>query len=194
MVALAAAALLAGPKILLFFPIWLMGLLAWRWHAKLPRRLGPPLAFGAVAAWIGLEGFGGEHLFTHSQTAWFPNFSAYDYIIGVLVTLLILGLANSPLPMPGAAVERPIRFLAGTTFGLYLLHFPLFLFFGTVIPGPADRTSHRILLFALTLGVAIAFSHVIEQQKGPLKRTLRSGLDLLRRKRLRLALERQGLP
>jgi peptidoglycan/LPS O-acetylase OafA/YrhL len=48
--ALAAAALLAVPKILLFFPIGLMGLSAWRWHAKLPRRLGPPLAFGAVAA------------------------------------------------------------------------------------------------------------------------------------------------
>lgn len=95
--------------------------------------------------------------------------------------------------MPGSFVERPIRFLAGTTFGLYLLHFPLLLFFGTVIPGPADRTSHRVLVFGLTLGVAIALSHVIEQQKRPLKRALRSGLDQVLKRRLRPALERQGL-
>ena len=68
MVALTVAALLAGPKILVFFPIWLMGLSAWRWHAKLPRQLGPPLTFGALAAWIGLEIFGGERLLAHSQT------------------------------------------------------------------------------------------------------------------------------
>jgi peptidoglycan/LPS O-acetylase OafA/YrhL len=96
--------------------------------------------------------------------------------------------------MPGVAVERRIRFLAGTTFGLYLLHFPLMYFFGTVIPGPPERLTHGLLVFGLTLGVAISFSHVIEQQKGPLKRALRSGLDLARRRRLRPALERHGLP
>ena len=121
------------------------------------------------------------------------QFSAYDYIVSALVAVLIVGLANAPLPMPGAAVERLIRLLAGTTFGLYLLHFPLLLFFGTVIPGPADRPMHQMLVFGLTLGIAIGVSHMIERQKGGLKRALRSGLDLVRRRRLRPALERQGL-
>jgi peptidoglycan/LPS O-acetylase OafA/YrhL len=198
MVALTAAALLAGPKILLLFPVWLMGMSAWRWRAVVPRRCGAPLALGAVAAWIGLEAFGGEDLFQHpvsSWASWVPNsYSAYDYIIGALVAFFILGLANTPLPMPGAAAQRLIRFLAGTTFGLYLLHVPLLNFFGTVIPGPAGRPIHQMLVFGLTLGVAIAFSHIIEQQKGALKRALRSGLDLARRRRLRPALERQGVP
>jgi len=196
MAALAVAALLAGPKILVFFPIWLMGLSAWRWHAKLPRRLGPPLAFGALAAWIGLEVLGGERLFAHSQTAWLPNagLSGYDYTIGVLVTLFIVGLANTSPPVPGVPTQGLIRFLAGTTFGLYLLHFPLLNFFGTVIPGPPERLMHALPVFGLTLGIAISLSHVIEQQKGPLKRALRSGLDLLRKRYLRPVLERQGLP
>ena len=194
MVALAVAAVVAGPPILIFFPLWLMGLTAWRWRTLLPNQLGAPLAIGAVAAFIGLEALGGQNLFQIVSSFWLPgNFSAYAYIVGALVALFIVGLANAPLPMPGSFVERPIRFLAGTTFGLYLLHFPLLLFFGTVIPGPADRTSHRVLVFGLTLGVAIALSHVIEQQKRPLKRALRSGLDLVRRRRLRPALERQGL-
>jgi peptidoglycan/LPS O-acetylase OafA/YrhL len=195
MVALAVAALVAGPPILVFFPLWLMGLAAWRWRGAPPEQLGAPLALGAVAGFIGLEALGGRQLFQSTDSPWLgDNLSAYNYIVGALVALFIVGLANAPLPMPGAAVQRLIRFLAGTTFGLYLMHFPLLLFFGTVIPGPADGASHRFLVFALTLGVAIAFSHVIEQQKGPLKRALRSGLDLLRRRRLRPALERQGLP
>ena len=145
-------------------------------------------------AFIGLEAFGGQELFKHPQAALLPwQFSAYDYIVSALVAVLIVGLANAPLPMPGAAVERLIRLLAGTTFGLYLLHFPLLLFFGTVIPGPADRPMHQMLVFGLTLGIAIGVSHMIERQKGGLKRALRSGLDLVRRRRLRPALERQGL-
>ena len=39
-IAVVAAALLAGPKIVLL-PFWLMGLLAWRWRAALPARHGP---------------------------------------------------------------------------------------------------------------------------------------------------------
>jgi peptidoglycan/LPS O-acetylase OafA/YrhL len=194
MAALTAAALLAGPKILLLFPIWLMGASAWRWRAVLPPRWGKPLVFGAVAAFIGLEALGGSQLFQQAQTPWLPlNYSAYDYIVGTLVTLFIMGLANAPLPMPGAAVARLIRGLAATTFGLYLLHIPLMIFFGTVIPGPADRAMHRVLLFGLTLGGSIALAHMIEQQKGAFKRALRFGLDLVRGRRRRLALEREGL-
>jgi peptidoglycan/LPS O-acetylase OafA/YrhL len=194
-VALAVAALVAGPPILGLFPLWLMGLLAWRWHAAVPRRWGAPLVFGTLAAFVGLEALGGQSLFQQANSPWLPGgLSAYDFIVGAFVALFIAGLANAPLPMPGAAVQRLVRFLAGTTFGLYLLHLPLLNFFATVIPGPPDRATFRILVFVVTLGVAIAISHVIEQQKGPLKRALRSGLDLVRRKRLQPALERQGLP
>jgi peptidoglycan/LPS O-acetylase OafA/YrhL len=197
MVALAAAALVAGPKILLYLPVWLMGVSAWRWRASLSSRWGAPLVLGAVAGFIGLHALGGQGLFHHGASPWLPyggDFGGYDYVVGALVAFFIVGLANIRLPMPGAAAQRLIRFLAGTTFGLYLLHFPLLLFFGTVIPGPANRPMHQMLVFGLTLGVAIGVSHVIEQQKGALKRALRSALEMARSKRLRPALERQGLP
>src|SRR5262249_44480517 len=149
-------------NILVLFPLWLMGLSAWRWRDLVPKRLGAPLALSAAAALIGLESLGGRQLFQTANSPWLGMVSAYDYIVGPLIAVFILGLANASLPMPGAAVQRVIRFLAGTTFGLYLLHFPLLNFFATVIPGPNDGASHRILVFGLTLGLAIAFSHVIE--------------------------------
>ena len=193
-IAIAAAALLAGPKILLLFPVWLMGVAAWRWRTALPPQWATLLAFGAVAGFVGLQAFGGQQLFWQPATPWVPPFySAHDYIVGALVALLIVGLANARLPMPRAGLERLIRRLAGTTFGLYLLHYPLLNFFGTVIPGPADRAMHQILVFGLPFGVSVGFAHLIEQRKGALKHALCAGLDMLRRKRPRPALERRGL-
>jgi len=194
MTAIAGAALLAGPKILLLFPVWLMGVGAWRWRTAVRPELGAPLAFAAVAGFIILQALGGRQLFGEPGTRWVPPFfSGHDYVVGALVALLIIGLANARLLMPGAAIQRLIRLLAGTSFGLYLLHYPLLNFLGTVIPGPADRTLHRILVFGLTLGGSIGLAHLIERQKGILKHTLRSGLDMVRGRRPPSAVHRQGL-
>jgi len=190
--AIGAAVLLAGPKILLLFPIWLMGVSAWRWRAALPAQQGALLAFGALAALIGLEALGGQKLFRNADSPWLPfSYSAHDYIIGALGAVLIMALANARLPMPGKAIERLIRWLAGTSFGLYLLHYPLLNFFGTVIPGPAAGAMHGILVFGFTLGVALALGRIAEQQKGALKRALRWGLDMVIERRARSAFESQ---
>jgi hypothetical protein len=39
-----------------------------------------------------------------------------------------------------------------------LLHYPLLNFFGTVMPGPPDRTLHRVLVFGLALGGALGLA------------------------------------
>jgi peptidoglycan/LPS O-acetylase OafA/YrhL len=183
-VTVGAAALLAGPKILLLFPPWLMGVAAWRWRADLPKQAGGPLVIVGVTAFIALEILGGQQLFPSSRSHWLPpDYSAYDYIVGVIVALVIVGLANARLPMPGFKVQRMVRWLAGASFGLYLLHYPLLNFFGTVIPGPADGITHQVLVFALALGSAISLGRVAERQKGALKRRLRWTLNLLLGKR-----------
>jgi peptidoglycan/LPS O-acetylase OafA/YrhL len=191
-VAVGVAALLAGPKILILFPLWLLGVAAWRWGADLPTRLGGPLVVVSLTGFIALEALGGQQLFWHPRTRWLPpSYSLYDYIIGALVALLVVGLANTRLPMPGVRFERAVRWLAGASFGLYLLHYPLLNFFGTVIPGPADGAIHRVLLFVLALGAALALARLSEQQKGALKRRLRRGFDAVFTKRSPRALDRQ---
>jgi hypothetical protein len=59
----------------------------------------------------------------------------------------IAAVPNAPLPLPGPAVQRLIRTLAGTAFGLYLLHYPLLHFFSTVIPGAPQGAAHRVAVF-----------------------------------------------
>jgi peptidoglycan/LPS O-acetylase OafA/YrhL len=192
--ALGAAALLAGPKILVLLPIWLMGAAAWRWRAKFPRRLAEPLIVGSLTVWIVLEAMGGQQLFRHTNSAWLPSDSTgYDYLLGGLIALLIVGLANTKLPMPGLRFERLVRSLAGTTFGLYLLHFPLLNFFAAIIPGTPDEAIRRILIFVFALGTALAVAWFIEPRKTVLKHWLRIGLDNVLRGRSTSGLDRQPL-
>jgi peptidoglycan/LPS O-acetylase OafA/YrhL len=175
--ALAGAALLAGPKIVLLLPVWLMGVAAWRWRAGLPARLAALIIAGSLAGFIALEAMGGQNLFWHPGSRWVsPEFSAYDYVLGAIVTLLIVGLASARLPMPAARFERIVHALAGTTFGLYLLHFPLLNFFATVVPGPPDGAAHRVLVFALALGCGLGLARLIEPRKRALKRGLHAML------------------
>lgn len=175
---LAAAALLAGPKVLLLFPIWLIGVGAWRWRDKVPPRSGWLLLSAGLVGLIALETLGGEELFWQPGGVWLPPaYSAYDYIVGALVAVLLVGLANTRLPVPGPGVQRAVRWLAGTTFGLYLLHFPILNFCATVIPGPADGAVNRVLVFVLALTATILLGRLIEQRKGAWKRVLRAGSD-----------------
>lgn len=174
---LLAAALLAGPKILLLFPVWLMGVAAWRWRARLPAELGAPVGLTAVAAFVVLEGLGGQQLFWQAHTPWLQSeYSAYDYVLGAIVACFIVGLANTRLAMPPPAAVRLIRWLAGTTFGLYLMHYPLLNFFAAVVPGATDAALHQVLVFGLSLGGSLTVARLAEQRKGVLKRLLRSGL------------------
>jgi peptidoglycan/LPS O-acetylase OafA/YrhL len=170
---LVSATVVAGPKILLLFPVWLMGAAAWRWRAQLPKRWGASTIAAALAGLIALEALGGQRLFWHAGSLWLPpQFSAYDYILGATLALLIIGLANTRLPLPPPRFQRIVHGLAGTTFGLYLLHYPLLNFFATVTPGPPGGAAHRAMVFALTLAGGLGLAHLIEPGKIVLKRRL----------------------
>ena len=180
-IALALAALLAGPKILLLFPIWLMGAGVWRWRARVPEKMGPILAGIAASAFLALELAGGQQLFLRASTPWLTDqYSAYDYIVGVLVAVFILGLSRSRLPEPSRRIGVVIRWLAGASFGLYLLHYPFLRFFSDVLPWSHDNWTYRIVLFALSLSASIALARIFEQTKDAYRTALHRSLYYFR--------------
>src|SRR6267143_315769 len=168
-------------------PFWSLNYEAWYYvlfgAALFLRGRRRIMAVAAVVAFAALDALGAQHLFGVAATSWLPfSFSAYDYVVGGLVAVFITALANTPLRLPGDREQRLIRWLAGTSFGLYLYHYPLLNFFGTVVPGSATGTMHGMLVFGLTLGVALPLAHLTEQWKKPMKRMLHSGFDAARRK------------
>ena len=61
-----------------------------------------------LAGLFGLEALGGQDLFWHPEASWLPpSYSAYDYVIGGLIALLILGLANAQAADAGKPLRGP---------------------------------------------------------------------------------------
>ena len=166
---LAVAALLVavGPCIAVMFPVWLFGVLGHRLGRRWqPAAAAGPLLFaGATLAWIGLEAW----LTGHTDSA--PEI-ARSYAVGALFALHLLGFqAVSARFRPIVdLLVRPVRWAAGATFTLYLLHLPVAQFLATQAPGPPASWAARVFILGGTLAVVFAVAEFTERRKEPWRR------------------------
>ena len=194
---IAAIGLLVGPKILMLFPIWLLGVWVYWRTLKSPASLpsGLLMFFGSAAAYLVFRqgGFPQSLLdwtlgqlgskFVDDDLAWSKEFLS-SYILGALVAVHLIGAATVA-PRLSLLLERfetPIRYLAGYTFAIYLLHYPLLQFFAalaTPIAGQSLRAA--IVLCGTVLGVW-AVGTVTERRKGDLRRWLLAVYETAARK------------
>lgn len=184
LIAVVLLAIVLGPKVTLLAPIWMLGVLLYRWKKlhTLPQSVA---WFFLVGSCIGIvmfhqvnltelvanyfKGLIGEKW--HEQFT-FSKFFLSDYLLGILVFINFAAMrtvSGSVAPLL-LALQRPIRFLAGFTLSLYLLHQPLFLFWGAVIHGDPTGTAYwwgTTLLVALSvLGIGLiteARRHLLKQ-------------------------------
>jgi peptidoglycan/LPS O-acetylase OafA/YrhL len=182
--AVAAICLLVGPKILLLLPVWALGVWAYRRsrESRFGVRMGLALFFGSIALYLGFRLAGGpdylqdlcEQLFgkefLYDDLSWSRKFLA-SYLIGACVTAHFVGAAAlAPhLPRLPARLERPIRYAAGFTFALYLLHYPLLQFFAALTPVLGLQEHRAAFVAAGALSVVWLLGGAIERQKRPLK-------------------------
>lgn len=183
-VALTAGALLIGPRILILMPAWLMGVAAWHMikSGTLPTRKQstaaiclPPIAYGIAltlqvpdqltalsAQVLGME---------HTGSFGFSDEFLWNAVLGVLITVHLLGVS---------AVARDdvrnlpfIRWLAGGSFSLYLVHYPLLQFLSPAM-GDFGRTALGYMVLLLTTFIACylfaeVFERTLKMQRAGLK-------------------------
>lgn len=186
--------LLLGPKVALLAPIWLSGVLLHRWQAL--QRIPIGWAWGMVVVStvliFGLHGIGFFEATSQQFEVWigahwyreltFSKFFLGDYLLGLLVFCQFAGMrCVAPSIAPALlAIAVPVKWLAGYTFTLYLLHHPLFLFWGAVWRGDPRQAWAWWVVTGLTALSVLAIGEVTEHRREPLRRWVQRLLGRLR--------------
>lgn len=191
---LAAAGLLLlalGPKIALLAPIWVAGVVLHRWQglARISLATGWWLAVGTTVLIAALFGMGVFDRIHQESKAWmgaglterltFAKFFLGDYLLAALVFLQFAGMRRIAPSLSAVfrTIERPVRWLAAYTFTLYLLHQPLFLFWGTVLGRDPSTILPWLMTTAAVAGSVVVVGHFTENQRGRLKSWIQQRLE-----------------
>lgn len=175
-----AAGLVAGPKIMLLFPVWALGVAAYRLKRLPPPGVGWALAVGTPALYVALKTIHARQ-FLEAGTGslgiaadrWVPDQDAIWWgIVGLLVAAHFVGVRSLEARLAGvlARIERPVRWAAGCTLSLYLFHEPLLHLALSVLGSRPVLASAAASGFALaaSIGLGLAF----EPQRHRLRRWL----------------------
>ena len=172
--------LITGPKILILFPIWLLGAYTYQINKNnkqnIPlglfvftgslmlfyifRKLDGPLITNSITN----EFFAGIDLNYYLRNS--QNFLK-DYLIGLMVAMNFIGfsLISEKTQSFLTRIEKPVKYLSNITFTLYLLHYPMLHFVAALIDNnPNSLKDQSILLFSTLLSVSIV-SYIIENKK-----------------------------
>jgi peptidoglycan/LPS O-acetylase OafA/YrhL len=175
-----AAMLIAGPDILLMFPIWLIGVAAYHLDKRIrfPRNLAIVLFVASFIVIAGGEYLAdGRGLLTRNYSDNYPpGFSLFDYAIGAALAVNILA-ARLPLER----FEGIIRTAAGYTFSIYLFHLPILFFCATILPTDLPVAVRGMVMLVITVISVVALGNVTEGRKGAVRRILVRGWDALAR-------------
>ncbi|MCC1491360.1 acyltransferase [Cognatishimia sp. F0-27] len=185
---MALAVLAIGPKVLLLMPAWLMGV--WLWHrieaGRLPNptnaaalALGMPV-FYALALANGLpQGLtdlsAGLLGLPHTYGFGFSDEFVWNALLGAMVTGQIWGMAGL-MAHHARMRSDAIRWLAGGSFSLYLVHYPVLQILRPVLASNTDGLLGDALLLACTLLVCYAFAALFERPLPALRKALRARL------------------
>jgi peptidoglycan/LPS O-acetylase OafA/YrhL len=169
--------LMIGPRLWLLWPIWLCGAYIHRLQPR-SRTTSRILLLLCLAALIALKASGFEkdlHSFVNQATAGFAEthlrysqFFLGDYLVAVLVAGAIHAARGADITSL-ARMRQPIAAVASISFTMYLIHYPLFLFFSAFFPG------HTIAIGVSSLFVIVAFGITFERNRA----LLRAGLAAL---------------
>ncbi len=167
-----------GPQMLILFPVWLLGVAT---CDQLIRSRRPLL--GVIVTLLGaLAIYLSRRIHLEHALSWIPGglgpHDNFTVLLGSgLVTASLIFLAELTRPAWGRlalAVESPVRWLAGSTFSIYLFHFPLLVMIQAVTRYPRGDALLKTAVFAVVLGCCIALSLVTERRKtwwnGPVRR------------------------
>jgi peptidoglycan/LPS O-acetylase OafA/YrhL len=152
-----------------YFPLWLLGLGLYRLCRRIELGSAPARAIFilSILLWAGFEALVAKFHLCPSIAADIRHAPLLLYGSGLCFALSVIGFQFSGIGLCGIA--KPVRWLAGATFTLYLLHFPLVWFLnGLLAESPLGAWPPALrwaLLIATTFGLVLAAAEVTERRK-----------------------------
>jgi peptidoglycan/LPS O-acetylase OafA/YrhL len=170
-----------GPKITAYLPLWLIGVAVFlliRNGSAQMKRLSSLGWWLVLVVTVGL--YAGLRAVAHYHPAWKSNmfepffFSrlylmqvTYFTSVGLLVAASIIAVANlaGPFSVVARVAGKQIRWLAGATFTLYLLHQPILLMLVSVFPGDPATLGRALAIQIATLVAVLCIAEITERRK-----------------------------
>lgn len=182
---LLAGMLLFGLNILLLMPSWLMGvaLHTWIMGRRRPGRFVSmglavlPVVAYALALWTDLPGVL-SHMtagLNHALALRFSDEFVWNGWLGLLVTLHLAGMTGLTSDSVAPRRAQVGRWLAGGSFSLYLIHYPVLQFFAVLPLKSGHGWLDDALLLALTLLIGFVFAGLFERRLHTWRAMLRQG-------------------
>lgn len=179
--ALVATFAVVGPKVFLLFPIWLTGVGVWHLcsRIRMPAWVALLCLTGAIAAYVTWIATGAylvadaispriAYLFGVSEgvLTWSKPWLGY-YVLAFLIAVVFLSLYSlSPyLEKLLSPVSGVIRWAAGATFTIYLMHIPVTMLVASVIPGETDDPVRLTIVFGIVLTTLFLIAEFTERKK-----------------------------
>ena len=157
--AFAIAAVIAGPKIMMLFPLWLIGAFTHDLYQKwiVSGRKIPEAIWAAGAATTLAIGIWAQQ---HADRGIMYKLSMYGYgLFGCIALLRLLLLLRTVEANPDSRSARATRFIAEGTFPIYLFHFPVYVLIAACIPYNHASSLEKILIFTATMTFGILAGH-----------------------------------
>ncbi|MGH8514449.1 MAG: hypothetical protein ACREV8_11030, partial [Gammaproteobacteria bacterium] len=180
-------ALIAGPKILVLLPAWLIGVWTYRFNRSKQVSvaigwalfLSPILIYSLIkaseidiAARMATMAIIGPE-FVMSKLKHSDEF-LMNHIYAVLVALNFIGMhaISHSLDQVPRWLDQTIRYWAGLTFSIYLLHYPALHFFAALYGGERSEPLTQISILTSTFAAIVLIGGFTERKKHLLRRLL----------------------
>lgn len=179
-----AVLIFIGPKVTLMFPTWLMG--AGAYYICKSQRISP--ITGWVLFTVPLAFLAGFQLMPHSGLQPFINISleperlkslCENYLIASFFSIHLVGFSTVSATFT-PLLERHvkvIRWIAGSTFSIYLMHLPIMHLLAASSPWPKSSPWTMFLLLAGTPVICLGFAEVTERKRDAWRRLIMSTLE-----------------
>jgi len=169
---IALLTVVVGLNIMILAPCWIVGVVVWKCirNAYIPALAVdlPTLLSYYTIVTLGIEGmrFSDEFIWN-----WLLAFAFGIHLMGAICLL-------KKEPSPKRA--RQIRWLAGGSFSLYLMHYPLLQFFGPALAPSGLPILDDVALFIITILLCLGFAQVFERTLPKQRRALQNTLMSLK--------------